>query len=240
MLNMEDATKKLRKYKTLYFATFLVPVGIFIAYGLYSLWYSPAVRTILLNQLGGIYISEDLTKTNVSQGEIKQFFADSLKDTFTYNYINFSQNDKYAQKINKEIDSDLPDHRDAISPYYNESEWKSMVSRLEDAPWKSRFYYGRYKMFANISTPPVQSGQGGWYVSDDKRLNIDYEGSFFVRLSGYNVKDQVFKVEYKATLERKAMMTSVNQDSYYFPATVPVNTFEWQVKHLDWEATQRY
>lgn len=240
MQNMDEATKKLRKYKTLYFASLLIPLGLFVIYSLYSLWYTPAVRTILINQLGGVYISEDLTKSNVSQGEVKQFLADAIKFSFTYNYINFSQQDKYEKKLSKEIDSDLPDHRDAISPYYSRDEWKSMVTRLEEAPWIRRFYYGRYKMFANMSSPPLQSGQGGWYVSDDKRLNIDYEGDFFVRLTGYNVKDQVFKIEYKATLERKTMVTSVNPDMYYFAARVPVNTFEWRIKSFDWKATQRY
>ena len=72
------------------------------------------------------------------------------------------------------------------------------------------------------------------------RLNVDYEGNIFLRLTGLNVKNKMFKVSYTATLERKAMMASVLPNQYYFPPMVPMNTFEWRVKSLKWNSTQRF
>lgn len=239
-MDMEKATLKLRGFKFFYFISLLIPILVFVAYGIYSVFYTPDKRSILLNQMGGVYINEDLSKTNMSEGEVKQYLAETIAKTFTYNYISFSEKDTYQKKLDREISSDLPDHRDAIRPLFSDNEWKRVVVELENADWMRDFHYNRYKIFANLTSPPVQVAQGGWYPDSSGRLNVDYEGNIFLRLTGLNVKNKMFKVSYTATLERKAMMASVLPNQYYFPPMVPMNTFEWRVKSLKWNSTQRF
>ena len=102
-MDMEKATLKLRGFKFFYFISLLIPILVFVAYGIYSVFYTPDKRSILLNQMGGVYINEDLSKTNMSEGEVKQYLAETIAKTFTYNYISFSEKDTYQKKLDREI-----------------------------------------------------------------------------------------------------------------------------------------
>ena len=83
---MDSVTKKLNKWKWSYFISLLMSGVLFLGYAGYTLLYTPERQQLLLNQMGGVYVNEDLTKTNASEGQVKQFAYESIAFAFKYNY----------------------------------------------------------------------------------------------------------------------------------------------------------
>jgi len=97
ILTHEQAEKSLKKWKSIYIASLLLPFLSWLIYIGLSLTSEPTVRQVLLNHFGAVYREEDLTKTTISEGEVKQFLAESLVDTFEYDYLGFTSPDRYKK-----------------------------------------------------------------------------------------------------------------------------------------------
>jgi hypothetical protein len=236
MYNMDVSLLKLKKWELLFWFSLALSGIVYIGYAVYAISYTPEQRQILLNQLGGVYRSEDLNKTNVSEGEVKQFAYRSIRSAFNYNYINFRTKSNYKKLLNGDDSSDMPDHRDVLSSYFGEDVKVKLVKSLEESPWSSRFHAQRRQVQSTFLSPPEKITSDGFYLSTDNRLKIDYQGRFFVNVFADGEKTNRFRVDYTVTLERKPLLINKRERDYYFPPMVPRNTFEWRVSGFDWKA----
>jgi hypothetical protein len=236
MHNMDVSLIKLRKWECMFWLSLTLSAIVYIGYAFYAINYTPDQRQILLNQLGGVYRAEDLNKTNVSEGEVKQFAYRSLQSAFNYNYIDFRTKSNYEKLITGEDNSDMPDHRDLLSSYFGKSVRSKLIKSLEESPWSSRFYSQRRQVQSTFLSPPEKITSDGFYLSTDNRLKIDYKGRFFVKVFADGEKTNRFRIDYTVTLERKPLLINKRERDYYFPPMVPRNTFEWRVSGLDWNA----
>lgn len=236
---MESATKKLSKWKILYLSSFFMSFLIFIGYAGYTMFYTPEKQRLLLNQMGGIYTNEDLSKTNESEGQVKQFAYESIEKAFNYDYRSYRSQDEYKKLISGELDVDLPDHRDYIRPLFESSAHKVFIESIDKAPWMNRFYPQRRQIDVRFSVPPLQVSVDGWVKADDGRLNMEYEGHFFLSVDAKGLKSNSYKINYNVILERKPFVPISDKETYYYKPMVPLNSFEWRIKTLDWEYERR-
>ncbi|MCP4256112.1 MAG: hypothetical protein GY774_01135 [Planctomycetes bacterium] len=247
-MTMEEATLKLRKWKfALFFALMSCSVA-YVGYAFYTLTYSPKPSDVLINKLGGVYVSEDMTKSNVSEGEVKQFAQDSIYNSFKLHYATFRPREEYEQLIAGELTSDIPDHRDKIEMLFKKEAWVKFVAELEAAPWMKNFHYERRKLFVAFTVPPQKTTfsrnrdderMPGSVMSDDGRLNITYKGHMFVVSRSKGVREENYRVDYTVTLERKPLVIEKRTNDYFFKPMAISNTFEWQIKSLEWSAARR-
>jgi len=201
--------------------------------------YTPSTQLVLLNQFGGIYASEDLGKTNVTEGQVKQFAYETLRKTFTYHYLSFLPEDEYQLLQSGKQPSDLPDLRDLLTPLYSQDAQKKVVEQLVKSPWMERFYSQRRQIETVFTTPPLQGGALGWSRDPDGRLFITYKGNFFLSSMSKGMKTIGYKVNYTITLERKPIFLEDNTGKYYFAPMNPINAFEWRVRDLVWTSERR-
>jgi len=239
MDSREVADKKLARWKWAYMATLIFPALIVAAYTVYSLAYTPKTRTVLLNQFGGVYVSEDLGQTNVTEGQVKQFAYDILSQTFSYDYLSFSTDSEYQDLVSGKVDTDLPDHRDVLFQLYSPEAHKVVIAKLKDSPWMDRFHVQRRQLSSVFTSPPLQDGNIGFVKGADGRLTISYRGSFFLSSQSKGLKTLNYKVDYRITLERKPLFLDANLDKYYFGPMSPINAFEWRVRDIDWTSGRR-
>lgn len=233
------ADQMLVKWKRMYMATLVVPVLIVVAYTAYTLLYTPKTQTVLLNQFGGVYVSEDLGQTNVTEGQVKQFAYDVLSQTFSYDYLSFVPDAEYQELVAEKVDTDLPDHRDVLFQLYSPEAHKSVIAKLKDSPWMDRFHVQRRQLSSVFTSPPLQDGSVGFVKGSDDRLNISYRGSFFLSSMSKGLKTLSYKIDYRITLERKPLFLDANLGKYYFGPMSPINAFEWRVKDIDWTSGRR-
>jgi len=236
---MDSVTKKLNKWKWSYFISLLMSGVLFLGYAGYTLLYTPERQQLLLNQMGGVYVNEDLTKTNASEGQVKQFAYESIAFSFKYNYRSLRSNEDYEKILSGEMEVDLPDHRDLIKPLFESGEHEKFLKSLNDAPWMDRFYPQHRQIDVRFSVPPLQENVNGWVQSDDGRLNMIYSGHFFIIVDAKGLKSHSYKINYKVTLERKPFLPIGQEKVYYYKPMVPMNTFEWRIKTLEWDHEKR-
>ena len=89
---------------------------------------------------------------------------------------------------------------------------------------------------ASILSPPVKGSYSGWEKGTDGRLNMSYSGYFFVLSKSNNNRTLRYRVDYNIVAERKPNPVMEVVDTYYFFPLVPMNTFEWQIKTIEWNA----
>ena len=237
MESKDAVSKKLKKWMFLYFFSLLVAVGYFILYSGYSLLvFEPERKSVVLNQINAVYSGEDLAETNVSEGELKQFIVKVIDESFTYDYLSFSYDELYEELLSGNLETDLPDHRDYIKNYFSEKAHDSFVDSLKEAPWMTSFYRERRHVSASILSPPVKGSYSGWEKGTDGRLNMSYSGYFFVLSKSNNNRPLRYRVDYNIVAERKPNPVMEVVDTYYFFPLVPMNTFEWQIKTIEWNA----
>lgn len=234
--SMDVAVKKLKKWEFLFWASLLLSATVYLGYAAYVISYKPIQQKILLNQLGGVYSSEDLNMTNVSEGEVKQFAYKAIRKAFTYHYINFRQQPTYKKLLDGTESSSMPDHRDTLAPFFGKSARESLIDSLEKSPWSNRFYSQRRQVRPIFLSPPEKKTSDGFYKSNDGRLKVDYSGRFFINVVADGEKTNLFKIEYEVTLERKPLLIRKRDVGYYFAPMVPRNTFEWRVSEFTWKA----
>jgi len=237
-LTMKKVVKNLKKWKILYFFSLIIPMVLFFMYTIYAMNYVPEQRRILLNQFDGVYINEDLSKTNVSEGQIKQFAYKQLVKTFTYNYLSFISEEEYEMLIKKEKDEDLPDHRDFIRPSYSDEAHKDVISKLLNSPWMKNMNLNQTQIEVRAPAPPAQVGAYGKTRSLDGRLTQLYDGHIFIHEKSRRGKTKTYKIKYEMTLERKPLFLD-NSEKYYFPPLSPPNLFEWRITSLTWKTERR-
>jgi hypothetical protein len=237
--DFESAIKKLNKWKLLFMFSLLLPLLTYAAYTAYVVAFVPPQQQVLLNASGGVYSNEDLSTTNVSEGEIKQFTYKVISKSFTYNYRNFAHSERYLSYLSGGVEVDIPDHRELIAPYYRNATSKKLIKSLEDAPWMSRFYPQRRHLTVSFPVPPAKVKANGFVTTNDDVLNIEYKGHFFVFSNANSEKQDTYKVEYNISLERKPLIMDLQEDTYYFAPLVRPNTFEWRVKSFTWTEEKR-
>ncbi|MEG3764862.1 hypothetical protein [Alteromonas sp. 14N.309.X.WAT.G.H12] len=235
--NNDEALVKTRKWMWFYFLTLAATIGYFALYiGYIAVVFKPSQKMILLNQINAVYSDEDLAKTNVSEGEIKQFIVDVIKKTFTYDYLSYVSEEEYQTLLTGEKEVDIPDHRDFIKNLYSGEALEQMLDDLSGAPWMNAFYRDRRYVQSHIFSPPIKEGYKGWTVNDDGRLNIGYTGYFFVISKSHGKRTFRYRIDYHIVAERKPNPIMEHVETYYFYPLVPMNTFEWQIKTFEWEA----
>ncbi len=238
-LTMDGATKKLRKWKTLYFLSLILPAAAYLVYAFYALSYTPTTQTILLNQLGGVYSNEDLGKTNVTEGQLKQFAHKMLKTSFSFDYLSLVSESDYKNLLSGNKDSDLPDHRDKVSPYFSKTAHAELLDKLIVAPWMTGFYVQQKQISIKVSSPPAQEGGYGWVKGKDGKLTQTYNGHAFIYEQTNKRKNRSYKIIYTLVLERKPLFLDNKDGVYYYPPMVPPNLFEWRVRRFDWKLERR-
>jgi hypothetical protein len=239
MSTMEDAEKRLRVWWTIYWGSLFLPIALISAYTAFVLSYNPDDRLILFNMQGGVYSNEDLGKTDVSEGQVKQFVYESISKSFYYHYINYRSEADYELLIAGKLESDSPDHRDYIRPLFSERAFLQLVKDLDGADWMTRFHSQRRQLHVTFTAPPVRNDTGGWTLSGGGRLNMSYHGHFFVTSTAKGLKSVIYKVEYSVIAERKPVVFDYESDTYYEPSLVPLNAFEWRIKNLKWSSEKR-
>lgn len=237
MQSMEDVVKKLKKWEVSYFVSLFILVGVYLVYIGYSLIYEPEKNTVLLNNFDAIYQDEDLSKTNISEGQLKQIVHDTLVLTFSFDYLSMVNDADYRKLINGELSSDIPDHRDVIRGYYSPDSFSSITNKIQNENWMDRFYVQKRRLEANITTPPVKRSQNEiWSTANDGRLNATYDGFLYVLSNNKGNKQLRFRVNYSVTMERKPNFSNPQEQSYFFGPLVKHNTNEWRVKSIEWES----
>jgi hypothetical protein len=236
MLSLNEADKNLRKWKFLFFGSLVLAVCYFIFYIFYSMFiFEAEQKGVMLNQINAIYSKEDLGMTNVSEGEVKQFAYKVLKETFTFDYMSFSYPEMYQKLVSGEVETDLPDHRDLIRNYYSSDSYEYVIDKIQEEEWMSLFYRERRFVTSRFFGPPVKVGYSDWERDADGILNQTYKGFLFVVAKSKSRRAFRYRLDYNITLERKPNPIMEIEDTYYYFPMVPMNTFEWQVKSLDWE-----
>tara|TARA_B100002003_G_scaffold242781_1_gene266256 strand:+ start:82 stop:807 length:726 start_codon:yes stop_codon:yes gene_type:complete len=236
MESKEASSDKLRKWVTLYFISLIIAVGYFAIYTGYSVFlFEPERREVVLNQINAIYSEEDLGTTTVTEGEVKQFVVKMIDAAFTYDYLSFAHDDLYEDILARNVETDLPDHRDLVQNLFSEEAHKKFIADLKDTPWSNGFYHERRFVKATILSPPVKDTYTGWQKGSDGRLNMSYTGYFFVVAKAYQKRTMRFRVNYEVVAERKPNPVGTIRDTYYFFPLVPQNTFEWQIKSFKWD-----
>lgn len=236
MESTEASSKKMRKWVGFYFISLFVAVGYFILYTVYSVFlFEPERREVVLNQINAIYSEEDLGTTTVTEGEVKQFIVKMIDVAFTYDYLSFAHDELYEDILAKNVETDLPDHRDLVQNLFSKEAHEQFIVDLNNAPWNSNFYHERRIVKAVILSPPVKDSYSGWQKGQDGRLNMSYSGYFFVVAKAHKKRTMRFRVNYEVVAERKPNPVGTVKDTYYFYPLVPQNTFEWQIKSFTWE-----
>lgn len=235
-MNKDDIYKGNRSLRIVYWLSNVVIVLVCAIYFMYSVQYSPSTRIVLLTHLDSVYRNEDLTETNVSEGEIKQFVYESLRKTFTYDFLSFSNNETYEKLINGELHTDLPDHRDFIRPLFNDVAHGKIISELIEAPWMFRFSEERRRTTFSMSMPASTRGDGARREVIDGRLTQRLNGHFFLISQGYNRRSVRYRINYQITLERRPNATRQEARGYFFRPMVEDNIFEWRISELNWRA----
>jgi len=240
MQNKQDAIKLLRKWKFLYLLTFTLPILVFSLYLAYSMTFVPAPKDILLNNFGSVYTSDDLSKTTISEGQLKQLVFTTVRDSFTFNYLSLASNKTYEKYLNGEISTDLPDHRDSIRSLYSKEFYPTLLQEIISGPWMENIYSERRKVKTLVSIPPIRTGVSeSWSLSQDNRLNAEYTGYFYVTTSSEFYKSYRFRVDYIILMERKPDVADVTMSDYFFLPMVKPNTNEWRVKNMEIEVGRK-
>lgn len=205
-------------------------------YFVYSSQYSPATKMLLLTHLDSVYRNEDLTETNVSEGEIKQFVYEALQKIFTYDFLSFSNSETYEKIINAELHTDLPDHRDFIRPLFNDTAHGKIISELIDAPWMFRFLEERRRTTFSMTMPASTRGEDAKREVNSGRLTQRLNGHFFLISQGHNRRNVRYRINYQITLERRPNATKQDARGYFFRPMVEDNVFEWRISELNWNS----
>jgi len=61
----------------------------------------------------------------------------------------------------------------------------------------------------------------------------------FVVSRSKGVREENYRVDYTVTLERKPLVIEKRTNDYFFKPMAISNTFEWQIKSLEWSAARR-
>jgi len=236
----EQAKSSLKKWKWLYMATLFLPVLSWLVYIGASVTSTPTVRQVLLNHFGAVYREEDLTQTTLSEGEVKQFLTEILLETFEYDYLNFASPDRYRDYLSGKADSDIPDHRDKIRPFYSKRAHKTVVKLLEGEEWMKQAIKERRLVRVAITSPPVRKNAGqDFYMGDDNRLNVGYHGFLYVTSRSPAGKTLRFRIDYDVDLERRTVVPEYDMPDYFFGPLVKDYNNEWRVKSLSWKTSRR-
>jgi len=240
-MDFKKVDSALSRWKYLFYSTLVVYVSICFFYVLYSISYTPKEQTILLNQMGGVYVSEDLGRTNVSEGEVKQFAFEVISKTFSYNFVSYAEKEDYEKIISGEKESDLPDHRDTFSSYYSPDAYEKVKEELVAQDWMRNFHYERRQLLVSFTEPPSKVSSQDFYKNESGRLSVDYKGYFFLISNSKKHKQKTYKIGFTVTLERKPLIIQDGdyESKYYFPPMVPNNTMEWRIVKFDFESERR-
>jgi hypothetical protein len=240
ILTHDQAKKSLKKWKSLYIVSLLLPVLSWLIYIGVSLTSEPTVRQVLLNHFGAVYREEDLTKTTISEGEVKQFLAETLVTTFEYDYLGFTSPDRYKSYLTGKVDSDIPDHRDKIRPFYSNAAHKNVVRLLEREEWMKQSIQERRLVRVAITSPPVRKSAGqDFYMGDDGRLNVGYDGFIYVSSRSPVGKTLRFRLDYDVELERRTVVPEYDMPEYFFGPLVKDYNHEWRIKSISWKTSRR-
>lgn len=234
-----DVKTKSKRLRNATIASFLFVFIVLLISMVHSILYQPKVREVLFNMQGALYAPEDLGLTTQTEGQVKQALFETLRRTFSYNYLDFVQNEDYQKLVDKSVDTDLPDHRDLIKPFYDNEAHAMIVEQLLQAPWMDRFHQQRRKTKVSFLSPPMQETGAGFIKDQAGRLTISYVGSFMLSSLARGQKPIVYRITYRAQMERKAMIMDEIRENYYFAPMVPRNTFDWRVKELTWDLERR-
>lgn len=240
ILNHKQAKESLKKWKLIYVMSLFLPVASWLVYISVSVSSEPKVREVLLNHFGAVYREEDLTKTTLSEGEVKQFLAEIMLVTFDYDYLGFTSPNRYKDYLKGKVDSDIPDHRDKIRPFYSESAHKEVVRLLEREEWMKQSIQERRIVRVAITSPPVRKNAGqDFYIGEDSRLNVGYEGFIYVTSRSSIGKTLRYRLDYDVDLERRTVIPEYNMPDYFFGPLVKDYNHEWRIKSISWKTSRR-
>lgn len=232
-----EADLRLASLQRFAYISFSLPLFVLLGTLCFSLLYTPTPRDILFNHFGALYRQEDLTKSTLSEGEVKQLATKWITHVFSYNHVSFSDEKVYSELMSGKRSTSLPDHRDEIRAYFSDDAYPDVISSLEKAPWMADFREQRRGNNVSFYTPPSQDGQGAeLYLSASNRLSARYKGYLYISSSGYRVPERFYRVDFEVVLERKPNNVSSKMPAYFFPPMVPDNFSEWRFTEFTWSA----
>lgn len=222
-------------WKSIYVMAFIVVLAIPVAFVALNYVLVPEPKTALFNRDNGLFQDEDLSKTSVSEGVVKQYIVDTFERTFDFTFLELTTPSDYRLLTAGEKEQDLPDHRDVIRPYFSDDAHKHVVSELLDGPWMTNLYRYRGYVLPVTSQPPIRRNANGWETNSQGYLTGRYDGNIVAVVSLPDQKEvRRFKVDYTVTVTRKPLLFDNRPHTYFFQPLVPKNVGEWHISDVTW------
>lgn len=239
MQNKEEASKKLSIWMYAFVVLVALLVFRFVVHTYISLSNTPAPTEVLLNQQGGVFSGEDLSKTDLSEGQVKQLFYEVVVKALSYDYLSFSTDEQYASYLT-EGGTDLPDHRDVLMPWFTDEAYEAVMDSVQSMPWMSDFYNERIQLIVRTSRPPVRKNIDTiWSVNSEGELEASYTGFLYVESRSRVVRSRSFRVNYTGVIKRVPLTGFNHKNDYYFPPMVELNTSGWKISELSLDSERR-
>jgi hypothetical protein len=234
------ALNSLKKWKTIYLITLLAPFMLLLGYLFTSVSSEPKVRNVLLNSIGAVYRHEDLSKSMMSEGEVKQLLHDNLLTMFTYDYLSFLSPPEYEKLVSGEGNQDLPDHRDAVRPIMSPSAHRHFVDTLMNEEWMRQSGREHRIVRMTITSPPTSvSTTQDFALSSNGRLEVAYNGFFYITSRSNTGKTYRYRLDYDVTMERKTVVPDYVMPKYFFSPLVVEDNPEWRIKSFTWKSSRK-
>lgn len=225
-----------KKWLTIAQISLYLPLLVFISGWAYFFFSPPLVKEVLLNEKGAVYRTDSVSQSVSTEGELKQFVIDVVTTSLSMDYISFSHKKRYDEILRKIHPVSMPDLRDIIRPYFDESIYPQVISNLESLPWVDEMHIQKRRVIVNVSSPPIQNGDGSGFELENGRLVMPYRGTVFVLTRGYQQQEKRYRVDYVIKAERKPSGVAIKRNDYFFSAMIPDGDPEWRITQYSFEA----
>lgn len=239
-LSSVDAVQQSKKWQVIYGVTLCLPICAIFVYLFISFTAVPRESNVLLNSVGAVYRHEDLSKSIMTEGEVKQLLHDSLKTMFTYDYLSLSSPSSYQKLLSGEGNQDLPDHRDLVRPLMSPSSHKLFFDKIVREEWMRQSENERRLVRMTITSPPTSvSTSQEFKLNKFGRLEVSYNGFFYISSRSAIGKTYRYRIDYDVTMERKTVVPDYEMPSYFFKPLVVDKNSEWRIQTFSWKSSRK-
>jgi len=216
-------------------------VVLILAYTGFSATFQPLKDVYLLDEKGALYRTMDLTKSDMSVGELKQEISRWLLSGLSFDYVSLAEQHKYdSRKVSKTIT--LPDTRDLWKEYFTDEGYRTFSSRFMKEPLFRNFWNDRKQVVSYMTTPLfIRDALRTDHVNHKtKRLEYKIEGHFYLSVKGEGQRDKRFKYDIEATVVRVHPEESGDKARVpYLPAMTDANRTGFKISDLSWKTTEK-
>ncbi|MBE8232915.1 MAG: hypothetical protein HAW67_04210 [Endozoicomonadaceae bacterium] len=198
-----------------------------------SLLTKPQTELYLMDANSALYQPQDLTRSHVSMGRVKQFFADSLTQALTLNFVNYLSDDDYAEIIKIHNVSLNPDIRDQLKETFTEQGQAEFFKQLKKESWYSAFWDNRMRLTPYFVIPPYQKSNSRIVDTvNGKRFAVRLTGSFYLTVKTRVLRfGKRYRYDFDAVLIRDNKSVPLNQP-YFFPPLIKKNRIGYKIDRI--------